>query len=55
MQRPLFRARENWQSTYKFFPILRSNLSSTRCYKGVKITRLLGFLYLEPILFLFGP
>ena len=42
MQRPLFKARENQQITaynLGFFPILHS----TRCYKGVRITRLLSF------------
>ena len=46
MQWPLFRARENWPSAsynLSFLQILRSNLSSTRCYKAVKITRLLSF------------
>jgi len=46
-QWPLFRARENQQSTsynLSFFPILRSILSSTQCYKGVKIIRLLSLL-----------
>ena len=36
----------NPQSTsynFSFFPILRSNLSSTLCYEGVKILRLLSF------------
>jgi len=51
MQRPLFRARENRQSTsYN----LRSNLSSILCYKGMKITRLLSFSNPIPFYFYLG-
>jgi len=55
MQRPLFRARENRQSTsYNLSPVLRSILSSTRCYKGVKIIRLLSFSNKIPFYFYLG-
>ena len=45
-QRPLFRARENRQSVSCNFSFLQYYVqfsSSTRCYEGVKITRLLSF------------
>ena len=48
------RARENWQSTsYNLTPILRSNLSFTRCDKG-QITRLLSFSNYIPFYFYLG-
>ena len=54
-QRPLFRARENRQSTsYNLSPILRSIPSSTLCYEGVKISRLLHFRNQIPFYFYLG-
>jgi len=46
MRRPLFRARVNPSKDVlylQFSPILRSVSSSTLCYEGVKIIRLLSF------------
>ena len=54
-QWPLFRARENRRSiSYNLSPILHSILSSTRCYKGVKITKLLSFSNKIPFDFYLG-
>jgi len=45
MHRPLRKAKENPEKHLEvhFSPILRSILSSTQCYEGVKVIRLLGF------------